>query len=190
MSNSSWDLRQALTNADNELLQGNRPLDPPVMQVARLERRAQRKRQVRRLVVGVPLLLVAFIWSWNYNRPPSPSQNANNANAVNFARATADLQRDVVAARRAARVWQRERQQAALRSEYHALRHRALVQEIDSPVERAARMNLKLARALERQLGTADSVLAEYRRIVLKFPQTHTARLAAQRLAQLRAPTT
>lgn len=189
MNRSHLDLPSILAAADRELLPQAIPVNRRPCDLRALEQRGRRQRSIRHATVIGSLLLVALAWSWGHRASTIGLPRSAIMNAVTFDRAMADLQHEATAAARAARAWQRERAQAALRAEYHALRQQALVQQIDSPLERAARINLTLAQALERQLGGADAVLAEYRRIVTKFPQTQTARMAAQRLAQLRSPT-
>jgi hypothetical protein len=189
------DLHTLLVEADRALQP--MPATQPTISLRALELRNRRKQSARVTTVGVSVLFMAMV-PWLLGRNSSftshPTSHPTDhptatTKCITLDRTLDRLKREANCAVRAGKAWQHERTRAALWAEYHQLRQASLVSDIVSPVERAAQMNLTLAQELERRFGANDHALTEYRRIVTRFPDTKSARIAAERLAHIDSPT-
>ena len=183
--NKSPDLHQLLTEADREF----QPISarPPQISIRVLEEHGHRQRLCRLVSNGVAIALIATaatLW-WRNTKVTS----TNSPMLVAAEQSLEMLKRQAESAARAGKAWQHNRKTEALRFKYRQLRQKSITAELVSPIEQAARINLTLAQELERQLGAGDCVLTEYRRVVARFPNTQSARVASERLMLIESST-
>ena len=177
--NKTPDLRKLLVEADREF----QPLasSRPDVKINTLEVRARRQQLNRAMTCTVGFVLVAAVATLSW-RSVSTKSRITSPTLVSIELSSELLKKQAENAAQAGKAWQHERTSQALRSKYRKLRREAVAAEVVSPLEQAARMNLTLAQELERRFGAGDFVVMEYRRVMARFPDTPSARVASERL--------